>query len=227
MRRSVIIIQDDRKLREELEYVVNSEADMYCLGSHASVGDALLQIGKDKPNVILMNIKLPGVSGIVCLYFSKAFAPTVQTVMATACCDAECIVQALAAKINGGTTEYNFPEQATSEVGGGDAPTKASTVRTLLQRCRDLDVLSNGMKGMKDLSPREQQVLDLLATGLIYRKIAIKLNIGEETVRSYVKQICQKLHVRNRTEAIANYWQASKIVPLTTEVLSIQKCPDF
>ncbi len=74
---------------------------------------------------------------------------------------------------------------------------------------------------MKDLSRREQQVLDLLATGLTYRKIAIKLNIGEETVRSYVKQICQKLHVSNRIEAIANYWQASKIVPLTTEVMAV------
>jgi DNA-binding NarL/FixJ family response regulator len=204
MRTSVIIIQDQRKLREEFEYIVNSEADMYCLGSYASVGDALLHIGKEKPNVILMNIKLPGVSGIACLHFSKAFAPTAQIIMATACCDAEDIVQALAAKINGDTLESNFQEQATSKVGSDDVPAKASTVRMLLQHCRDLDALP---KGMKDLSPREQQVLDLLATGLIYRKIAIKLNIGEETVRSHVKQICHKLHVSNRIEAIANYWQ--------------------
>jgi DNA-binding NarL/FixJ family response regulator len=192
---------------------------MYCLGSYASVGDALLQIGKHKPNVILMNVKLPGVSGIACLYFSRVFVPTVQTIMATAGCDAERIGQVLAAKINGGASESNFPEQTTSKGDSGDAPTGASTVRTLLQQCRNLDALS---KGMKDLSPREQQVLDLLATGLIYRKIAIKLNIGEETVRSHVKQICQKLNVSNRIEAIANYWQASKIVPLTTEVIAVQ-----
>ena len=79
----------------------------------------------------------------------------------------------------------------------------------------------------KELSPREQQVLDLLATGLIYRKIAIKLKFGEETVRSHVKQICQKLHVSNRIEAIANYWQASKVVLLTIEVIAVQKCHDF
>jgi len=219
MRRSVIIIQDDRDLREEFECVVNSEADMYCLGSYASVGDALLQIGKDEPNVILMNFKLPRGSGIACLHFSKAFTPTVQTIMAIACCDAGCIVQTLTNKNNDGAIESNVSEQATTKIDSGDVPTRASTVRKLLQQCRDLHTLS---KGMKDLSPREQEVLELLATGLTYRKIAIKLNIGEETVRSYVKQICQKLHVSNRIEAIANYWQASKIAPLTIEVIAFR-----
>lgn len=97
---------------------------------------------------------------------------------------------------------------------------KTSAVRTLLQQCRDLDVLS---KRIEDLSPREQQVFDLLATGLVYRNIAVKLNISEETVRSYVKQICKKLDVSNRIEAIANYWQASKLAAISLRSNQLEK----
>jgi DNA-binding CsgD family transcriptional regulator len=78
------------------------------------------------------------------------------------------------------------------------------------------------IQAKKDLSPREQQVLDLLAAGLIYREIAVKLNIGEETVRSYVKHICRKLHVRNRIEAIANYLQVPRMKNLTAKSLGLR-----
>ncbi|HEX3800510.1 MAG TPA: LuxR C-terminal-related transcriptional regulator [Verrucomicrobiae bacterium] len=115
---------------------------------------------------------------------------------------------------------HNFPTQAISKADDGDAPMKTSAVRTLLQQCRDLDVLS---KRIEDLSPREQQVFDLLATGLVYRNIAVKLNISEETVRSYVKQICKKLDVSNRIEAIANYWQASKLAAISLRSNQLEK----
>ena len=219
MRKSVIIIQDNRKLREEFECIVKSEADMHCVGSYASVGEALLQIGKDKPNVILMNIKLPGISGIACLNFSKTSASIVQTIIATTSGNAECIVQALTADINGPPAEPNFREQFTPNADSCGERMGASTVRMLLQHCCNVGTLS---KATKELSPREQQVLDLLAAGLIYREIAVKLNIGGETVRSYVKQIRQKLHVRNRIEAIANYWQASHLANPTTERMNVR-----
>lgn len=219
MRRSVIIIQRDRKLRDEFEFAVNSEADTYCIGSYRSGKDALPQIGKDKPDVILMNVNLPGVSGIACLNFSKTFASIVQTIIATTSGNAEDVVQALTANVSGPSAEPNFRKRSVPNANKGGERMGAPAVRLLLQHCRNSGTSS---KAKKDLSPREQQVLDLLAAGLIYREIAVKLNIGEETVRSYVKHICQKLHVRNRIEAIANYLQVPRVKNLTSKSLGLR-----
>jgi DNA-binding NarL/FixJ family response regulator len=83
--------------------------------------------------------------------------------------------------------------------------------------------VSKSSGDQKELSPREQQVLDLLAKGLIYSEICRELNIGVETVRSYVKQICRKLNVRNRIEAIGKFWQARYIeAPLSSRNLDGQ-----
>jgi len=119
--------------------------------------------------------------------------------------DAECIVQALTFGVNGHHVESSFSDrlvQAMRNAGNGGAPMRGSTVLKLAQYFHDLGVPP---KKDKNLSPRERQIIDLLALGLIYKEIGIKLNISAETVRSHVKSIYEKLNVRNRTEAIAKY----------------------
>jgi DNA-binding NarL/FixJ family response regulator len=207
MRRTLIIIQEDNKLRDEFEQVVKSESDMSCIGSYASISDAMPCIEADRPNIILLNIKAPGISGIACLNFDEPSSSTIRSFLATFCGNA-CLAEDLASSVNRlvakpGVQDQIMPSAPASD--GGSAPAAVSTVRALV-RCSNGDTQS---KATKSLSRREQQVLDLLATGLIYRKIATKLGIGEETVRCYVKQIRRKLKVCNRMEAIANYWQTS------------------
>ena len=207
MRKTLVIIQEDNKLRDEFERVVKSESDMNCIGVYASISDALPRIEADRPNIILLNIKAPGISGIACLNFDEPSAATTRSFLATVCGNA-CLAEDLACSVNGFTARPGVQDQViltTPATDSGSAPVAVSAVRALV-RC------SNGgtqPKLIKSLSRREQQVFDLLATGLVYRKIATKLGIGEETVRCYVKQIRRKLKVSNRMEAIANYWQTS------------------
>lgn len=205
MRRTLIIIQEDKRLRDEFEQLVKSDSAMSCIGVYASVSDALLRVDVDRPNMILLNIKLAGVSGIACLNFDGPSASTIKSFMATFCGN-PCSGQELTSSANGQAAELNAQHQIVRpslETDKNSFPTASSTVRMLL-RCGNGDTRSKTKKG---LSPREQQVFDLLATGMIYRKIANKLGIGEETVRCHVKQILRKLKVRNRMEAIAKYWQ--------------------
>lgn len=205
MKRSIIIVEDDLVLREKFECILNSEPDMHCVGGHVSVGNAMSQITRDKPDVLIVNIKYLNMPNITYLTSSNAFVTIGKTVLAMSSGNVGCIGKYLRAGIHGRQGESSFSEQLVQAIRSterGAEPMRGFLVLELAHNSQTLEVLR---QEDKDLSPRQHQIIQLLAMGFIYREIATKLNIGSETVRSHVKHIYKKLNVRNRTTAIAKY----------------------
>src|SRR5580658_948578 len=205
MKKSVIIVEDDRGLREQLVQILESAADIKCLGAFASGEEAVPEILRIKPDVVLMDIKLPGMSGIQCVTEIKKVVPEMQIIMVTVYEDSERIFRALKAGANGYLVKSCPPAQlieAIRDAYKGGAPMSSHIARKVVQH---FHMLGPSVQESENLSPREREVLDLLAMGFIYKEIGVKLNIGAETVRTYVKNICQKMHVRSRLEAVARH----------------------
>jgi DNA-binding NarL/FixJ family response regulator len=205
MKKSIVIVEDDRGLREQLIKLLGTTLDMQCVGAFASAEDVLPQIGKKAPDIILMDIKLPAMSGIECLTIIKKFAPDVQVIIITVYEDTELIFRALKAGANGYLIKSSPPEELLESIRGaysGGAPMSGPVALKVMQHFHKM---GPSPEEAENMSPRERQTLDLLAKGFTYKEIGTKLNIGAETVRSYVKKICQKLHVRSRIEAVAKY----------------------
>jgi DNA-binding NarL/FixJ family response regulator len=205
MKRTIIVVEDDQGLREQLVKILGTAPDLKCTGAYASAEEALPQIAKKSPDVILMDIKLPQMSGIECLSLIRKFAPEVHTIMVTVYEDSELIFQALRAGADGYLIKSSPPEQllqAIRDIYSGGAPMSGPIAFKVVQLFHKM---GPSPKEAENLSPRERQVLDLLAKGFTQKEIGLRLEIGAETVRSYVKKICQKLHVRSRIEAVARH----------------------
>src|SRR6266436_1510129 len=205
MKKSVIIVEDDRGLREELVRTLETAPDIKCLAVYASAEDALPKILEKRPDVVLMDIKLPGMSGIQCVEEIKKVLPDMQIIMVTVYEDSERIFRALKAGASGYLVKSCPPGQlleAIRDVYKGGAPMSSHIARKVVKH---FHLIGNSPREAENLSPREREVLELLASGFIYKEIGEKLNIGTETVRTYVKNICQKMHVRSRLEAVAKH----------------------
>lgn len=205
MKKSVVIVEDDRGLREQLVEILETASDIRCLGAFASGEEAVPKILEKKPDVVLMDIKLPRMSGIQCVAEIKKVLPEMQIIMVTVYEDSERIFRALKSGANGYLVKSSPPEQlieAIRDAYKGGAPMSSHIARKVVQH---FHLLGPSVTESENLSPREREVLDLLALGFIYKEIGSKLNIGAETVRTYVKNICQKMHVRSRLEAVAKH----------------------
>jgi DNA-binding NarL/FixJ family response regulator len=157
-----------------------------------------------------MDINLPGMNGVECVRKLKALLPQTQVMMLTVYEDTENIFKALAAGANGymlkRTTTKELIE-AIREMQRGGSPMTTHIARMVVQSFQKSAAPASHGGELSELSEREQQVLDLLAQGLIYKEIAEKLNIGYETVHTYIRRIYEKLQVRTRTEAVAKFLQ--------------------
>lgn len=205
MKNRIVIVEDDRGLREQLVKLVQGAPDMRCVGSFSSAEEALNQVGTLVPDVILMDIKLPKMSGIECLRTIKASTPDIRVLMVTVYKDSEQIFRALKAGANGYLIKSSPPAEilaAIRDVQNGSAPLSGPIALKVVEH---FHAMGPSQKETENLSARERQVLDLLAKGFIYKEIGSQLGIEVETVRSYVKKICQKLHVRSRLEAVAKH----------------------
>jgi DNA-binding NarL/FixJ family response regulator len=205
MNKTVAVVEDDLGLRHQLVQILNGSPDIRCVGAFSTAEEALNQIPALSPSVVLMDIGLPGMSGIECVAKLKRMAPAMQIVMVTVYEDSERIFRALKAGANGYLVKSSPPEQlleAIRDVYTGGSPLSSHIARKVVQY---FHLIGPAPTQKQNLSTREQQVLELLSTGFIYKEIADKLNIGVETVRTYVKSICQKMHVRNRVEAVARH----------------------
>ena len=205
MTKSVAIVEDDRGLREQLVKILCSAPDVKCVGAFASAEEALKKIPGHKPDVVLMDIRLPGMSGIQCVAELKKLEPTIEIIMVTVYEDSERIFKALKAGASGYIVKSKSSDQllnAVRDVGTGGAPMSSHIARKVVQH---FHLLSPARPEKENLSPREQEVLALLASGFIYKEIADNLGIGMETVRTNVKNISYKLQVRNRLEAEAKH----------------------
>jgi DNA-binding NarL/FixJ family response regulator len=203
MKKSVVVVEDDRGLREQITKILNMAPDIQCEGIYASAEEALSGIGEKKPDVVLMDIKLPGMSGIQCVSeISKAY-PEVQVIMVTVYEDSERIFRALKAGASGYIIKSDSPDQlleAIRDVYAGGAPMSSSIARKVVKHFHLVGIFP---EEKDNITNREREVLELLAQGMIYKEIADKLKIGVTTVRTHVKNICFKMQVRTRVEAVA------------------------
>ena len=204
-RKSVVVVEDDRGLREQLVKILETAPDIKCIGSFVSAEEALPKILGNHPDVVLMDIKLPGMSGIQCVAEIKKAVPEMQIIMVTVYEDSERIFRALKAGANGYLVKSSPPDQlleAIRDVYKGGAPMSSHIARKVVKH---FHLIGPSTIEPENISPREREVLDLLSQGYIYKEIADRLNIGAETVRTHVKNICQKMHVRSRLEAVAKH----------------------
>ena len=204
-KKTVVVVEDDRGLREQLVKILETAPDVKLIGAYVSAEEALPKILEKPPDVVLMDIMLPGMSGIQCVAEIKKVVPDMQIIMVTIYEDSERIFRALTAGASGYLVKSSHPDlllEAIRDVYKGGAPMSSHIARKVVRHFHKIGV-SN--KESENISAREREVLDLLSKGFIYKEIGDKLNIGAETVRSHVKNICQKMHVRGRLEAVAKH----------------------
>ncbi len=204
MTTNVSIVEDNEQLRVTLARVLNRAEGFKCLSHYGSAEDALKGLPTDKPDVVLMDINLPGMNGVECVRHLKQSLPTVQVIMLTAYEDTENIFNSLAAGASGYLLKRSKSAEiieAIRDVRSGGSPMTTHIARKVVQSFQQRTVMP--LAPDEELSPREQEVLNCLAQGLMYKEISDKLGIGFETVRTYIRRIYEKLHVRTRTEAVA------------------------
>ena len=200
---SVSIVEDNDKLRATLTRVLNRADGFRCVSQYANAEDAVKDLPQVRPDVVLMDINLPGMNGVECVRQLKRLVPETQVVMLTVYEDTENIFNALAAGASGyllkRTTSKELLE-AVQDVRRGGSPMTMHIARKVVQ---SFQKSAASAQTTENLSDREQQVLDLLSQGLIYKEIADKLGISYETVHTYIRRVYEKLQVRTRTEAVA------------------------
>lgn len=204
---TVSIVEDNEQLRSTLARMLNRADGFQCLGDYGTAEIALEAIPKSPPNVVLMDINLPGMNGVECVRKLKQLVPATQIVMLTAYEDTENIFNSLAAGASGYLLKRSKSGEildAIREVQGGGSPMTTHIARKVVQSFQSTAAaLPQSAEPSEELSPREQEVLDLLSQGFMYKEISDKLGISFETVRTYIRRIYEKLHVRTRTEAVA------------------------
>ncbi len=202
---SVSIVEDNEKLRGTLARVLDRAEGFRCVSHYANAEDAVKDLPQVRPDVVLMDINLPGMNGVQCVQQLKKLMPQIQIIMLTVYEDTENIFSALQAGANGyllkRTTSKELLE-AITEVHRGGSPMTMHIARKVVQ---SLQQTAATAQPAENLSEREQQVLDLLSQGLMYKEIAEKLGISYETVHTYIRRIYEKLQVRTRTEAVAKF----------------------
>jgi RNA polymerase sigma factor (sigma-70 family) len=208
---SISIVEDNDKLRGTLAKVIGRTEGFRFATDYASAEDALADLPQVKPDVVLMDINLPGLNGVECVRKLKPLLPHTQVMMLTVYEDTENIFNALAAGASGymlKRTPTKELVEAIREMQRGGSPMTTHIARLVVQSFQKPAAAQTATsKELAELSEREQQVLDLLAQGLIYKEIAEKLAISYETVHTYIRRIYEKLQVRTRTEAVAKFLQ--------------------
>jgi DNA-binding NarL/FixJ family response regulator len=202
---NVAIVEDNDQLRETLARVLNRATDCQCVGQYANAEAALAELPALRPDVVLMDINLPGMNGVECVRQLKPRLPEMQVIMLTAYEDTENIFNALAAGASGYLLKRTTSAEliaALRDVRAGGSPMTTHIARKVVQSFQRAPAAN---PTTDNLSQREQEVLDCLAQGLIYKEIAEKLGISNETVHTYIRRIYEKLQVRTRTEAVAKF----------------------
>lgn len=203
--RRVAIVEDDGGLRQQLEKILKNAKRATCVGSYCSAEEALENLFETKPDVVLMDINLPAMSGIECVARLRDGLPDAHVIMLTIYEDSDRIFRALQAGADGYLVKSSPTKtllEAIEDVHVGGSPMSSNIARKVVRQFRQSG--AEGSEATK-LAPRERQVLDLAAKGYVYKEIADQLGIGIETVKTYAKTICKKLHVRNKTEAVAKF----------------------
>lgn len=201
----VSIVEDDDWIRENLATQISKTKGFVCGGCYRNGEEALVQLPAEAPNVILMDINLPKMSGIECVRQLIRLIPSVQILMLTVYEDSERIFDSLLAGAGGyllkRTPQAEIPD-AITEVHRGNSPMTGHIARKVVQY---FNQRGSAETEIEKLSKREKEVLDHLAQGIPYKEIADVLVLSIDTVRMHIKGIYSKLHVHSRGEAVAKY----------------------
>jgi DNA-binding NarL/FixJ family response regulator len=201
----VAVVEDDASVREILKTWVQEAEGFVCVGAFPNTETAIPQIALSRPNVALVDINLPGLSGIECVRDLKARTPETQFVMLTVYEDSDHIFDALSAGATGYLLKRTPREAliaALHEVHAGGSPITSNIARKVVQ---SLQQTKPKAKATEELSKREAEVLGLLAQGYLCKEIAEAMGVSQHTVSTYSRRIYEKLHVHSRAQAVALY----------------------
>lgn len=202
---TIAIVEDDKNLREDLADLVASRKGFRCTGAFPSAEDALRSLPERPPDVVVMDINLPKMSGIECTRELKSRLPQTEVVMLTMFDDTKLIFAALRAGASGYLLKRAAPTEllaAIEQVRAGGSPMSPEIARRVVHF---FQAEKPAPAGSEDLSERERELLSLLARGKQYKEIADQLGISTDTVRSHIRRIYRKLHVHSRTEAAVKF----------------------
>src|SRR5688572_17793793 len=206
---SVCIVDDNRELRNALEEIISMSEGYKCVGTIATAEDAIRQLPLLKPNVVLMDINLGSAeSGIDCVRALKPRIPATNFMMCTVYEEDEKIFEALSA----GASGYILKKTTTSKMLDAirelyeDGTTMSSKIARKVVAAFLNRPSNSGANDLNSLTNREKEILELLSRGMMYKEIALALNLANDTIRKHVYHIYEKLHVTNRVEAVNKFF---------------------
>lgn len=199
---TLAIVEDLDEVRDGLKYFLALNPDFKILDTFSSAEEALRDLPKLKPEIVIMDINLPGINGIECIKLVKEKCPQTQFMMFTVYENDEKVFEALKA----GASGYLLKSvgllqmvEALKELHNGGSPMSANIARKLVTMFQDQQKV---VTPIETLSLRENEILHFLSKGLLYKEIALQLDISINTVKQHIHNIYEKLHVQNRTEAL-------------------------
>lgn len=198
----IMIVEDDTAVREGLRMLIDGSEGYSCTDACATAEEALTKIPLSNPQVVLMDINLPGMNGIECVVCIKNAWPEIQVMMLTVFDNTDEIFKSL----SGGATGYLLKKtppakllEAITELVNGGSPMSGEIARKVVTTFAQP---ANHRLSESNLTAREEEILSYLSKGYLYKEIAAELFISIETVRTHIRKIYQKLQVRTRTEAL-------------------------
>lgn len=202
---TVSIVEDNPSTRENLVLLLAEAKGLKCLSTFATGEEAVRCIPLEKPEVALVDINLPGMNGIECVTQLKARIPELLVLMLTTYEQHDLIFKSLRAGASGYLLKNMPPEElieAFEQVHAGGAPMSMQIARTVVDYFHQTQ---KSASEMKKLTPREYEILSLLAKGLLYKEIADALGVAFHTVRAHVRNIYDKLHIQSRAQATLKF----------------------
>ncbi|HET6769822.1 MAG TPA: response regulator transcription factor [Chitinophagaceae bacterium] len=200
----VVIFEDNRSLREGLAAMIGGTPGFACSGAFPNCNNLLKNISQTKPDVVLMDIEMPGINGIEAVAMIKEEFPEIKILMETIFDDDEKIFNSICAGAEGYILKHTTPAEimeAITEIHDGGSPMTPSIANRVLKMVKVRP--ESGRKESFDLSTREKEILTCLVKGMSYKMIADTCFISIETVNVHIKNIYKKLHVHSKSEAVA------------------------
>ena len=205
MQIKVAIVDDDEGIRTSLAALIRRAPTLKLAGDYPDAETALKEIPRHPPDVVLMDINLPGIKGVECVRQLKSAMPSVQFLMLTVYEDSDSLFNSLKAGASGYLLKRTASarlREAIRDVYGGGSPMTPQLARRVVQF---FSKPAEGELSVSRLTPGEREFLNQLANGYAYKEIADRMKISIDTVRSYVRTVYEKLHVHSRTEAVVKY----------------------
>ena len=204
----IAIVEDDARLADQLATILNQAGgDIQCVGVAKTAEQALAEFPALAPDLVFLDINLPSMGGVECVGHLSQLLPDLQIVMVTVFDDTETVFKALAAGAIGYLIKPVTAQrvlQAVQEIQQGGAPMSSAIARRIVQRFRTPPQNTKSQVS-EILSPRETEILKLLAKGFLMKEIADELGIAMDTLRTHATRIYKKLHVHSRSQAVAKY----------------------